>query len=77
MLSCQELVELVTDYLEGALAAHEEALVVAHLRDCSDCLRYIGQIQQTTRLLAQLGIDDGGPEQPLGPGGHGAVADGG
>ena len=58
MLSCRELVELVTDYLEGVLPADRQREVHAHLLDCADCLRYLGQIQVTTRLLAHLPSDD-------------------
>ncbi len=54
MLTCQELVELVTDYLEGALAPDRHREVHEHLLECADCLRYLGQVQLTSRLLAQL-----------------------
>lgn len=54
MLTCRELVELVTDYLEGALAPEGQHEMHAHLVNCADCLRYLGQIQLTSRLLSQL-----------------------
>ena len=54
MLACQELVELVTDYLEGALSPDRHREVREHLLECADCLRYLGQVQLTSRLLAQL-----------------------
>ena len=57
MISCRELVELVTDYLEGVLPADRQRDVHDHLLDCADCLRYLGQIQVTTRLLAHLPSD--------------------
>jgi hypothetical protein len=53
-MDCQELVELVTDYLEGALPETRADEVEAHVRECVDCLRYLGQIQLTTRLLRRL-----------------------
>ena len=53
-MDCQELVELVTDYLEGALPQARADEVEAHLRECVDCLRYLGQIQLTARLLRRL-----------------------
>ena len=53
-MDCQELVELVTDYLEGALSETRADEVEAHLRECVDCLRYLGQIQLTTRLLRRV-----------------------
>lgn len=55
MVDCQELVELVTDYLEGVLPEQRARDVHDHLQECVDCLRYLGQIQLTTQLLAQLG----------------------
>lgn len=58
-MSCQELVELVTDYLEGALPAARVLEVEGHLQECVDCLRYLGQIQLTARLLSQLPEDVG------------------
>jgi hypothetical protein len=54
VLTCRELVELVTDYLEGALAARRQQEVHEHLLGCADCLRYVGQIQLTSRLLSEL-----------------------
>jgi predicted anti-sigma-YlaC factor YlaD len=53
-MDCQELVELVTDYLEEALAEPRAHEVEAHLQECVDCLRYLGQIQLTARLLNRL-----------------------
>ena len=53
-MDCQELVELVTDYLEGTLSAARTDEMLEHLRECVDCLRYLGQIQLTSQLLAQL-----------------------
>ena len=61
-MTCQELVELVTDYLEGTLPWGRTEEVLDHLRECVDCLRYLGQIQLTSQLLARL--DD--PVRPSG-----------
>jgi anti-sigma factor RsiW len=54
MLTCRELVEVVTDYLDGALSPDRHAEVVAHLEDCEDCLRYLAQLQTTLRVLATV-----------------------
>ena len=51
-LSCRELVELVTDYLEGTLPAHERARFEAHLGECEACVAYVEQMR-TTVVLAQ------------------------
>lgn len=63
MVDCQELVELVTDYLEGVLPEERAQEVHGHLQECVDCLRYLGQIQLTAELLAHL--DDDGPDTRL------------
>jgi anti-sigma factor RsiW len=46
-LACNELVELVTAYVEGALAAGERARFDAHLTECPDCVEYVAQIHRT------------------------------
>ena len=53
-LTCRELVELVTDYLEGALPSTERARFEAHLADCDDCPLYLGQMRLTIRALGAL-----------------------
>jgi anti-sigma factor RsiW len=53
-LPCQELVELVTDYLEDRLPATERARFEAHLAICSGCRTYLEQMRQTIRSLGRL-----------------------
>lgn len=53
-LTCQELVELVTDYLEGSLASGEQARFAAHLADCDYCVGYIEQMRLTIRAVGRL-----------------------
>lgn len=57
MLTCQELVELITDYVEGALDPERHAEVARHLSECDECLRYASQLQQTGRVLASMPAD--------------------
>lgn len=52
-MSCQEFVELVTDYLEGAPPEDEGARFEAHLEACAGCLRYLEQMLETVRLAAR------------------------
>ena len=52
-LSCQELVELVTDYLDGALPTHERRRFERHLGECPWCVSYVDQIRTTIRLAAR------------------------
>lgn len=53
-LTCQELVELVTEYLEAALPSPERARFEAHLAGCPGCAAYLDQIRQTAALLGRL-----------------------
>ena len=53
-LSCHEVVELVTDYLEGALAPDLRARVEEHLAGCDGCTRYLEQMRETIRLTGML-----------------------
>jgi anti-sigma factor RsiW len=56
-LSCQELVELVTDYLEGALPAEDRARFDAHIDACDGCTRYLAQIRVTIELTGRLTLE--------------------
>jgi anti-sigma factor RsiW len=51
--ACRDLVELVTDYLEGALAPEVHAAVEEHLRGCDGCTAYVAQIQATVDALGE------------------------
>jgi anti-sigma factor RsiW len=53
-LPCQDLVELVTDYLEGRLPPSERLRFEAHLGICSGCRIYLEQMRQTVRALGRL-----------------------
>ena len=56
-LPCQELVELVTDYLEGRLPPLERLRFEAHLAQCGGCRTYLEQMRQTIRALGRLTED--------------------
>jgi anti-sigma factor RsiW len=57
-LGCQELVELVTDYLEGALEAADLRRFEAHIAGCGNCTRYLEQLRVTIRLAGTITTDD-------------------
>jgi anti-sigma factor RsiW len=57
-LSCQELVELVTDYLEGALPERERDSFEHHIEGCKGCHEYVGQMRQTIELTGSLSTTD-------------------
>ena len=52
--ACNEIVEIVTAYLEGALSAHDRALFEQHLVICAACAVYVDQIRQTIKLTGRL-----------------------
>ena len=56
-VDCQQAVELVTDYLEGALTRSQRARFERHLRGCPHCTEYLDQMRTTIRVLG--GIDAG------------------
>lgn len=53
-MSCEELVELVTDYIEDALIAPDRDRFEAHLRTCAGCEIYVEQMRTTIKLTGQL-----------------------
>jgi anti-sigma factor RsiW len=61
-LNCRELVELVTDYLEGTLPEHEHARFDAHMFACDGCERYVEQIRTTMALTQRTRALEQRPE---------------
>jgi anti-sigma factor RsiW len=53
-MPCQELVELITEYLEGTLSAVDRQRFEEHLQSCRHCRNYLEQIRQTIRALGRL-----------------------
>jgi anti-sigma factor RsiW len=53
-MSCQELVELVTAYLEDALTPEDRGRFEAHLATCDGCQAYLEQIRATIRLVGRV-----------------------
>jgi anti-sigma factor RsiW len=66
-LPCRELVELITDYLEGQLSPQDRVRFEAHLVQCEACRTYMDQFRQTIRVLGRL------PEESLSPEARGAL----
>ena len=61
-LDCQDLVELITDYLESALPPDERREFEDHLADCDGCTDYVAQMRITIELTGRLRSDDIEPE---------------
>ena len=61
-MACRELVELVTSYLDDALAPDERVRVERHLAACVGCETFIEQMRQTVAATASLGPEVIPPE---------------
>ena len=61
-LVCQEMVELVTAYLEGELSRGQRRRFEAHLAKCEHCTEYLEQMRATIRLTGGLRAEDLTPE---------------
>jgi predicted anti-sigma-YlaC factor YlaD len=53
-LSCREVVELLGDYLEGAMAPGDQLRLEEHLAECDGCAAYLEQLRVTVRLSGRL-----------------------
>jgi hypothetical protein len=60
-VTCRELTEAITDYLEGHLSFQQRIRFQVHLGLCLGCRRYLRQMKHTITLLGKL------PEDPLPP----------
>jgi anti-sigma factor RsiW len=57
-LPCIELVEVITDYLEGAMPARRRRLLEQHLTACDGCTAYVEQIRRTIETSGRLRAED-------------------
>jgi anti-sigma factor RsiW len=62
MLTCRELVELVTDYIEGQLDDAARDRFEAHIADCPACTLYLEQMRQTIAALGRIPPESLSPE---------------
>jgi anti-sigma factor RsiW len=60
-MACRELVELVTDYLEGWLSSVDRERFDAHIARCDACTAYLDQMRQTLAALGRI------PEESISP----------
>lgn len=61
-LVCREAVELMTDYLEGALSEGDQARLETHLAACPHCSEYLAQMRRTLDLLGRVEPDELEPQ---------------
>lgn len=61
-VTCQEFVELVTEYLDGALAPEDQARFAAHIDHCDGCSEYLDQFRETIATVGHLPPESISPE---------------
>ena len=61
MLTCKEMTELVTDYLERRMSRRRRMSFWMHVSMCGGCRAYLSQMKQTIRVVGQL------PDEPMPP----------
>ncbi|MEW5850793.1 MAG: zf-HC2 domain-containing protein [Myxococcota bacterium] len=59
MMTCKELVALMTDYLEGKLSAADRSRFEAHVDGCRACVTYLNQLKHTITTLGRV------PDEPI------------
>ena len=57
-ITCQEVVELVTDYLDGALSPDMTSLFEQHLNFCEGCVWYVGELRTTVAAVGRIQEED-------------------
>ena len=60
-LDCNEVVEIVTDYLEGAMSDSDRTRFELHLVACEPCEVYLAQMRETIRSVGRLAPEDADP----------------
>ena len=61
-ITCQEVVELVSDYLEHALSPDEATLFEQHINFCDGCIVYVEQMRSTVAAVGHVREEDVPPE---------------
>ena len=64
-LVCRQAVELVTDYLEGALSGRDRRRFERHLAGCPHCTEYFAQVRATIAVTGRVTPDDLTPQMRL------------
>ena len=57
-MPCRELVEVITDYLEGALSPEDHRRFEEHLEACSACKLYVDQFEAVIRTVGRITSED-------------------
>jgi len=62
MLSCREIVQLATEYLEGALPLQDRLRFERHIAICPPCRSFLAQVRETHRLSGEVTEESLSPE---------------
>jgi anti-sigma factor RsiW len=62
-LACQEVVEVVSSYVDGVMAPEQMRRFEAHLVDCPYCTEYVDQLREVSGALHGLGAESIAPER--------------
>ena len=57
-ITCRQLVDLVTEYLEGTLAPGDHARFESHISRCDGCSAYLDQMRKTVTMTGKLREED-------------------
>ena len=57
-IACRQAVDLMTEYLEGALSPGDRERFEAHLADCDHCVEYLAQIRATIEATGHIEPED-------------------
>jgi predicted anti-sigma-YlaC factor YlaD len=63
-LACRELVQVVTDYLEGALSGAERQRFEEHIATCRGCRVYLRQMRDLVLLSGRIAAETAAPRPP-------------
>ncbi|MDI9889452.1 zf-HC2 domain-containing protein [Streptomyces sp. HNM0645] len=61
-MNCNDFVELVTEFLDGALSEGDERRFIEHLAECYGCENYLDQFRQTIATTGELTLDHISPD---------------
>jgi len=61
MMDCNELVEVITSYLEGDLPAADRERFDGHLKECPYCVIYLEQMRATLGALGEIPLESVSP----------------
>ncbi len=62
--TCRELTQVLTDYLEGAMAPRDRAQLESHLEECEGCANYLSQMRETVHAVRGLRAREAVPTVP-------------